>query len=70
MINSKPSNSNYNSGNYIPKNKDKVLKLNTQGGVYFRSSWEKKIMVWLDLKPEIIQWGAECLEIPYQITQF
>ena len=70
MINSKPSNSNYNSGNYIPKNKDKVLKLNTQGGVYFRSSWEKKIMVWLDLKPEIIQWGAECLEIPYQMTHF
>lgn len=70
MINSKPSNSSYNSGNYIPKNKDKVLKLNTQGGVYFRSSWEKKIMVWLDMKDEIIQWGAECLEIPYQMTHF
>jgi hypothetical protein len=68
MINSKPANSSYNSGNYIPRNKDKVLKLNNEGGVYFRSSWEKKIMVWLDQKEEVVSWGAECLEIPYQMT--
>lgn len=70
MINSRPNNSNYNQGNYIPKNKDKVIKLNTEGGVYFRSSWEKKIMTWLDHKDEIIKWGAECLKIPYQMTHF
>lgn len=70
MLNSKPNNSNYSQGNYIPKNKDKVIKLNSQGGVYYRSSWEKKIMVWLDMKSEIIQWGAECMEIPYQMTHF
>lgn len=70
MLNSKPGNKNYNQGNYIPANKDKVLKLNTGGGVFYRSSWEKKIMIWLDTKPEIIQWGAECLEIPYQMTHF
>ena len=66
MINSKPSNKKYHGGNFIPKNKDKVLKLNSEGGVYYRSSWEQKIMIWLDLKDEIFQWGAECLEIPYQ----
>ena len=38
MINSKPNNSRYHGGNFIPTNKDKVLKLNTQGGVYYRSS--------------------------------
>ena len=70
MINSKPNNKKYHSGNYIPKNKDKVLKLNTQGGVYYRSSWEKKIMTWLDYKKEIVMWGAECLSIPYQMTHF
>lgn len=70
MINSRPNNSNYNQGNYIPQNKDKVIKLNTEGGVYFRSSWEKKIMTWLDHKDEIIKWGAECLKIPYQMTHF
>ena len=70
MINSKPNNSNYNQGNYVPKNKDKVLKLNNNGGVYFRSSWEKKIMTWLDLNEKIIKWGAECMKIPYQMTHF
>ncbi len=70
MLNSKPNNKNYNQGNYIPKNKDKVIKLNTQGGVYFRSSWEKKIMHWLDYNESIIKWGAECLRIPYQMTHF
>lgn len=70
MLNSKPNNSKYHGGNYVPKNKDKVLKLNAYGGVFYRSSWEKKIMVWLDMKDEIFQWGAECLEIPYQMTHF
>lgn len=70
MLNSKPNNSNYNQGNYVPKNRDKVIKLNTQGGVYFRSSWEKKIMHWLDNNNTITKWGAECLRIPYQMTHF
>lgn len=70
MINSKPNNKNYNQGNYIPKFKDKVIKLNAQGGVYFRSSWEKKIMTWLDHNESIVMWGAECLTIPYQLTHF
>jgi hypothetical protein len=70
MLNSKPSNSNYNQGNYVPKNTDKVIKLNNQGGVYFRSSWEKKIMTWLDYNEKIIKWGAECMKIPYQMTHF
>jgi len=70
MLNSKPNNSKYHGGNYVPQNKDKVLKLNAYGGVFYRSSWEKKIMVWLDMKAEIFQWGAECIEIPYQMTHF
>lgn len=68
MLNSKPNNKKYHGGNYIPKYKDKVLKLNNQGGIYYRSSWEKKIITWLDNKPEIVQWGSECLRIPYQMT--
>lgn len=70
MLNSKPNNSKYHGGNYIPKNKDKVIKLNTQRGVYYRSSWEKMVMVWLDNKKEITKWGAECMRIPYQMTHF
>ena len=70
MINSKPNNSKYNQGNFIPKNKDKVLKLNSQGGVYYRSGWEKQIMIWLDNHKDIHLWGAECINIPYQLTHF
>ena len=70
MLNSKPNNSNYHQGNYIPKNKDKVIKLNTYGGVHFRSSWEKKIMTWLDHNTSITKWGSECLRILYQMTHF
>ena len=70
MLNSIPKNKNYHNGNFIPKNKDKVLKLNSQGGIYYRSSWEFKIMTWLDNNKMITKWGAECMRIPYQMTHF
>jgi len=70
MLNSKPNNDKYHNGNYIPKNRDKVVKLNSEGGIYYRSSWEKKIMIYLDLNENIIKWGAETLAIPYQMTHF
>ena len=70
MLNSKPNNSKYHGGNYIPKNKDKVIKLNAERGLYYRSSWEKKIMFWLDNNDQVTMWGAECLNIPYQMTHF
>ena len=66
MLNSKPNNKNYNQGLYIPKNTDKVLKLNNQGGIYFRSSWEKKFMIYLDHNERIVSWGCEMIKIPYQ----
>lgn len=70
MLNSKPNNSKYHGGNFIPKNKDKVIKLNAERGLYYRSSWEKKIMFWLDMNEQVTKWGAECLNIPYQMTHF
>lgn len=66
MINNAPrSNGKYKQGNYVPKNKMKVIKLNSKGGLYFRSSLEERMMIHLDLNPKIKKWGAECLEIPY-----
>jgi hypothetical protein len=44
-----------------------VLKLNSEGGVLVV---KYKIMVWMDSKDEVVLWGAECLEIPYQLTHF
>lgn len=65
MINSAPNNSSYHSGNFIPNNRDKVIKLNSLGGVYYRSSLEKKFMIYLDINENIIRWSAEIFEIPY-----
>jgi len=70
MLNSKPNNSRYHQGNFIPKNKNKVIKLNLEGGLYYRSSLELKAMTWLDNSEKIVTWGAECITVPYQTTHF
>jgi hypothetical protein len=74
MINNRPNaptNKNgtqkYKQGLYTPINKDKVLKLNSEGGIYYRSSWEYKVYLWLDHNPKIRVWGAEVLKIPYSV---
>ena len=71
MINSAPRQAGkYNHGLYIPKNKEKIIKLNNQGGLYYRSSLEKKMMVYLDNNEMIKSWGAEHLRIPYKKTEW
>lgn len=72
MINNAPNNptnksgkKKYKQGNFIPDNKDKVIKLNSQGGIYYRSGYELKIYRYLDLNPNVVRWGAEFIEIPY-----
>ena len=71
MINSAPrSNGKYKQGLYTPKNKEKLIKANSYGGVYFRSGLEQKFMIYLDSNDNIISWGAEHLSIPYKKTEF
>jgi hypothetical protein len=70
MLNSVPNNSKYQQGNFIPTNKDKVIKLNDKGGVYYRSSLELKMMTWLDNSPHVSKWCGECMTIPYQMTHY
>lgn len=66
MLNSKPNNKKYHQGNYRPKNRDKIVKMNSEGGVYFRSGLEQRFMVYLDMNDNVKKWGAECLKISYQ----
>ena len=71
MINSAPRQSNkYKQGLYTPNNKDKVVKLNSQGGLYYRSGLEQKMMIYLDMNENIINWGAEHLRVPYSKTEW
>ena len=71
MLNSKPNGAgNYRQGNFIPINKDKVIKLNDKGGLYYRSSWELTAMRYFDNAERVVSWGAECITIPYQMKKY
>jgi len=52
------------SGLFKPKNPQKYVGDPTN--IVYRSSWECKIMSWLDRNPSIISWASEELIIPYK----
>ena len=51
------------SGRFIPKNPKKYV--GDPNNIIYRSSWECKIMSWLDKNDDILQWASEELIIPY-----
>lgn len=51
------------SGKFVPKNPHKYVGDYTN--IIYRSSWECKVMSWLDLNSEVISWASEELIIPY-----
>ena len=50
-------------GRYIPKNPDKYA--GDISKIVFRSSWERKAMVFFDNNPNILKWGSEETVVPY-----
>lgn len=52
----------YTQGNFTPTNPTKVIGNPTP---VYRSSWELRMMSFLDQHPNVIQWGSECIRIPY-----
>lgn len=71
MLNSAPRQpGKYKQGLYTPKNKEKITKLNSQGGLFYRSSLEQKFMIYLDSNDNIKIWGAENMRIPYEKTEY
>lgn len=53
----------YIKGKFIPTNPEKYVGDYTN--IIYRSSWEKKLFVYLDRTPSILQWGSEETVIPY-----
>jgi hypothetical protein len=51
------------SGKFTPKNPRKYVGDPTN--IIYRSSWECKVMTWLDRNPDIISWASEELVVPY-----
>jgi hypothetical protein len=52
------------SGLFTPRNPQKYM--GDHKNIVYRSSWEAKVMNWLDLNPDIISWASEELIIPYK----
>jgi len=65
MFMSKPSiskKSRFNQGTYVPSNPEKYIGTSD---IRYRSSWEKRLMKWLDCNPSVISWNSEDFIIPY-----
>lgn len=51
------------SGRYHPKNPSKYVGDPTT--IWYRSLWERRVMVWFDEDSNILEWSSEELVIPY-----
>lgn len=52
------------SGRFTPSNPQKYI--GDYNNIIYRSSWEVKVMNWLDKNPDILSWASEELIIPYK----
>ena len=53
----------FKQGFYTPINPDKYIGDKSQ--IFYRSSWERKFMVYIDENPKVLNWNSEGLKIPY-----
>ena len=61
--NSNGTNRSY-SGKFIPKNPQKYKGDFTN--ITYRSTWERRVMVWLDERSDVLCWNSEEVIIPYK----
>lgn len=53
----------FKQGKYNPINHDKYV--GDINDVVYRSSWEYKMMYYLDFNPAVLRWGSETVVVPY-----
>lgn len=51
-------------GRFTPKNPKKYHGDPTN--IIYRSLWERRVMVWLDDNPNVVEWGSEEVVVPYR----
>lgn len=51
------------SGKFSPKNSNKYLGDPTN--IWYRSLWERRVMVYLDESANVVEWSSEEIIIPY-----
>jgi hypothetical protein len=52
------------SGRFKPSNPKKYM--GDYNNIIYRSSWECRVMTWLDRNDDILEWGSEEVIIPYK----
>ena len=50
-------------GIFTPVNPQKVVG---NAKIFYRSGWERNVMMLLDQHPDVINWASESIQIPYQ----
>lgn len=56
------SKSGFKQGYYKPHNPEKYVGPTP---IIWRSSWERKFMIWCDTNQSVLMWSSEPIEIPY-----
>ena len=51
-------------GFFTPRNPQKYI--GDPNNIIYRSSWECRVMDWLDRNPDIISWASEEMTVPYK----
>ena len=54
--------SSYKQGYYTPINPEKYVGSDS---IIYRSSWERKFMIWCDSNDKVLKWSSEPIEIKY-----
>lgn len=60
---SKYKKSKWLQGHYKPLNVEKYV--GNISKITYRSSWEKRLMIWLDKNPNVLKWNSEQIVLPY-----
>lgn len=57
----------YQQGAIHPGNCHKLYESQQNKPVIYRSSYELKFIQWCEMSPRVLQWGNECIKIPYML---
>ena len=57
--------SQFFQGKYRPYHPEKYVNQAGLNNIWFRSSWEKSVMLFLDKNPHVVKWGSEEVVVKY-----
>lgn len=60
---SRTPNKKYRQGTFVPTNPGKYI--GNKAEIFYRSSWEMRVMKWFDTNPSVLGWNSEGLVVQY-----